>query len=307
MIGKIERLPLRSVWADEARDFTQWLEENLEVLNEVLDLNLASAEREQSAGSFNVDLVAEDDTGSAVVIENQLERSNHDHLGKLITYTVAVGAKTAIWIVSDPRPEHVNAITWLNESSSAEFYLLKLEAIRIGSSEAAPLLTVIVGPSEESRDVGQAKKEMAERYEIRKRFWTALLDTARERTRLHASVSPSTGGSVSTGAGRSGLGLNYAVRQNEAQVELYIDRGKERDEENKEIFDQLHARRDEVEQAFGGPLQWQRLDGRRACRVRNVLKGGSRDDDWQKIHEQLVDARVRLDAALKPLIAKLDI
>ena len=145
MIGKIQRLPLREVWKHEARDFTKWLQDNIDILNEVLDLSLSSAESERTAGDFSVDLVAEDESGNPVIIENQLEKSNHDHLGKLITYLVAIGAKTAIWIVANPRPEHVSAITWLNETSAADFYLLKVEAIQIGESQPAPLLTLIVG------------------------------------------------------------------------------------------------------------------------------------------------------------------
>jgi RecB family endonuclease NucS len=122
-IGRLQRVALREVWKHEAQDFTQWLESNIDVPNEALDLNLLSADRERSAGDFSVDLVAVDQGGGTVVIENQLEKSNHDHLGKLITYLTAMAAKTAIWIVSDPRPEHVAAITWLNESSSANFLI----------------------------------------------------------------------------------------------------------------------------------------------------------------------------------------
>jgi hypothetical protein len=186
-IGKIERVPLRSVWPHEAYDLTTWLEENIDVLNDVLDVNLSNAEREHAAGSFSVDLVAEDDSGGIAVIENQLERSNHDHLGKLITYTAFTEARVAVWIVSDPRPEHVRAISWLNEAAPARFYLLKIEGIRIGDSPPAPLLTLIVGPSEESREAGEAKKDRAERYQIRRRFWTDLLDRAKKRTKLHAA------------------------------------------------------------------------------------------------------------------------
>jgi hypothetical protein len=105
------------------------------------------------------------------VIENQLERSDHDHLGKLVTYLAAFEAKTAIWIVIDPRPEHVGAITWLNESGSdASFFLVKVEAIRIGISPAAPLLTLITGPSAETRQVGAQKQERAERHDLREVF-----------------------------------------------------------------------------------------------------------------------------------------
>ncbi len=190
MIGKLQRVPLRDVWKHEALDFTKWLQDNIDVLNEVIDLDLSNPESEQSAGAFSVDLVAEDESGNPVIIENQLEKSNHDHLGKILTYLVAMAAKTAIWIVADPRPEHVSAITWLNESSSANFYLLKMEAIKIGDSTPAPLLTVIVGPSEEGKGVGKTKQEIAERYIIRERFWTKLLEISKLKTKLHANISP---------------------------------------------------------------------------------------------------------------------
>jgi len=309
MIGKLDRISLREVWKNEAKDFTHWLQENLEVLNEVLDVNLSNAEREQSAGAFSVDLVAEDESGNTVVIENQLEKSNHDHLGKLITYTVAIDAKISIWIVSDPRPEHVSAINWLNESSSASFYLLKIEAVRIEDSPPAPLLTVIVGPSEESIGVGKTKKEIAERYLIRERFWAQLLDYAKQKTKLHSGISPSQHNFIGTGAGRAGLGFNYSIRQNEGQVELYIDRGKERHDENKSIFDQIAAHQDDIEKIFGDSLEWQRLEGRRACRIRKrITVGGYRDEEkWPQVCEQMVDAMIRLEKALKPFINKLDL
>ncbi|MCK4788365.1 MAG: DUF4268 domain-containing protein [Desulfobacteraceae bacterium] len=305
MIGKIERLPLREVWKNEALDFTTWLEENIDILNENLDLNLSTAEREKSAGAFSVDLVAEDDKGNSVVIENQLEKSNHDHLGKLITYLTAIGAKTAIWIVADPRPEHVNAISWLNESSSASFYLIKVEAVRIGDSEPAPLLTLIVGPSEEATVVGKKKKEMAERYIIRKKFWTQLLDYAKTKTKLHASISPNEYSWIGTGTGLRGLGLNYTITKHTSVVELYIDRGKDQDEENKKSFDQLATSKKEIEEAFGESLDWQQLEGKRACRIRRQFTiGGYRDDEekWPLIHEAMVNAMIRLEKALKPHI-----
>jgi hypothetical protein len=167
MIGKITRVKLRDVWKHEALDFTKWLEDNLDVLSEIINVKLANVERERDAGDFIVDLVAEDENGEPIIIENQLERSNHEHLGKILSYLTSLGAKIGIWIVSDARPEHITAISWLNESTAASFYLLKVEAIRIDDSKPAPLLTLIVGPSEEGRMIGVKKKEIAERYEIR--------------------------------------------------------------------------------------------------------------------------------------------
>lgn len=272
-IGKLQRVPLREVWRDEARDFTTWLEENIDILEDVIDLRLSNVEREKTAGSFNVDLLAEDDAGNPVVIENQLEKSDHDHLGKLITYAVAFDAKAAIWIVAEPRPEHVKAISWLNESYAANFYLLKLEAVRIEDSPPAPLLTLIVGPSEESQEVGEAKKDWAEREQLRYRFWEQLLERARRKTDLHANISPSHYNWIGTSAGIRGLSFNYTVRQHDAAVELYIDRGKEAEEENKQIFDRLLVSKESIEAAFGEPLEWDKREGRCACRIRKTFQG----------------------------------
>ena len=116
-IGRIQRVRLREVWTHEPLDFAAWLEGNAEVIVEATGLQLNGVEREQPAGAFGVDLIAEDEDGRAVVIENQLEKSDHNHLGKLLTYVVGIQARKAVWIVADPRPEHVAVIAWLNETS----------------------------------------------------------------------------------------------------------------------------------------------------------------------------------------------
>ena len=299
-IGRIRRVGLREVWSHEANDLTTWLEENIDVLAEATGLQLSGVEREQPAGAFSVDLIAEDAGGRAVVIENQLEKSDHDHLGKLLTYLVGIEARTAVWIVAHPRPEHVGVIAWLNETSSADFYLLKLEAIRIGDSEPAPLLTQIVGPSEEGREVGRTKKEMAERERLRYRFFEGLLEHAKSRTQLHANISPGKESWVGAGAGISGVGFNYAVRQRDARVELYIDT---RDAaENQRIFEALIAEKEGIENKFGSHLEWDTKEGRRRCRIeRTYTTGGYRDEDkWEAVHAELAEAMATLEAALKP-------
>lgn len=309
-IGRLQRVSLREVWKHEALDFTQWLQNNIEVLNEALDLNLIGAEREKSAGDFSVDLVAEDEGGGTVVIENQLEKSNHDHLGKLITYLTAMGAGTAIWIVSDPRPEHVKAITWLNETSSANFYMVKIEAVRIENSLAAPLFTLIVGPSVEAKEVGQTKQNIAERYLIRKRWWATLIERSASVSKTHAHITPGEYGWIGASAGVSGLNFNYVVMQDECRVELYIDRGKDADEENKQIFDQLSANRDAIDKAFGTPLSWERLEARRACRIHYTRSGGgyrSPEEEWPKIQDETIRDMDRLEKVLQPYLKQLKV
>ena len=309
-IGKLERLPLREVWKHEALDFTHWLHENIDVLNTALDLNLVNVDREQAAGSFSIDLVAEDGSGGTVVIENQLEKSNHDHLGKLVTYLTAMGATVAIWIVSDPRPEHVAAITWLNESSSASFYMVKVEAVKIGDSPAAPLLTLIVGPSEEAQTIGLAKKEIAERHEIRRRWWTELIERSRAVNNLHSHITPGKYAWIGTSSGTRGIGFNYTVLKDECGAEVYIDRGKGADEENEKIFDQLYANKTEIENAFGSPLKWERLESKRACRIKHTnSEGGYRspEEKWVDIQTNTIKAMDRLEKAFSPYLARLHI
>jgi hypothetical protein len=306
-IGKIERVPLREVWPHEAYNLTTWLEDNIDVLGDAVGLPLVSAERERSAGAFSVDLIAQDASGRTVVIENQLERSDHDHLGKLITYTAMTDADVAIWIVAEPRPEHVRAISWLNDSAPADLYLVKIEGIRIGSSEPAPLLTLIVRPSAEGRQAGEVKRDLAEGASIRRRFWTGLLDRARPRTRLHGAISPGDDSWISASAGKSGLSFTYTVTQHAGQVELYIDRGSR--EANLAIFDKLIADKDKIEEASGSPLDWQLLEGRRACRIRRRFDGTGYLDEqqWPELQEILIDAMINLERGLRPGINQLGI
>jgi len=112
MVGRLEYVPLREIWKHEAYDFTTWLFENCDVLNEQLGLTISPIEKEKSVGPFNVDILGEDSAGRAVIIENQLTRTDHDHLGKLLTYMSNLDAKVAIWVSTDPRPEHVTAINF---------------------------------------------------------------------------------------------------------------------------------------------------------------------------------------------------
>lgn len=308
MIGSLQKVDLRKVWPHEARDFTPWLAENIDVLNSAIDLSLSDVAREQAAGDFSVDLIAEDESGGRVIIENQLDRSNHDHLGKLIAYLIVNGAKAAIWIVADPRPEHIRTISGLNESSLGSFYLLKLEAIRIEDSPPAPLLTLIVGPSEEIRKAGEEKKERTERDNLRHRFWTSLLERAKEKTQLHANISSSQYNYVQTGTGKRGLTLRYVIQQHTSDIDLYIDRGTDADHTKEEILDRLEKAKGEIEETFGEPLEWRRLEGKRACRIKKRFSlGGYRADEeeWSEIQDAMIDGMIRLEAAFRSHIDKL--
>jgi hypothetical protein len=310
-IGRITRVPLRDVWPHEAIDFTPWLRDNLDALNEILGITLIDAEIEQPAGTFSVDMVAQTEEGPRAVIENQLEKTDHDHLGKLITYLANIDeARIAIWITKWPRAEHITAINWLNEATDGDFYLVKLEAVRIGDSPPAPIMTLVVEPSEEVRSVRkEAQKTTSEDAANRFRFWTTLLERAKERTRLHVGCSPK--GShyyeLCTGAHKSGLSYCYELLYNATFVELNIQRSSK--EENLSIFNQLLTHKDGIEKSFGSPLDWREMDSFKRCGIASELLtiGGRQDEErWEEIIDATVDMMIRLHAALQPYIDQLD-
>lgn len=247
----------RQLFPNEAGDFTTWLEEHIEVLGDRLGLKLSNAEREQAVGSFSADLRAEDGDGRLVVIENQLERTDHDHLGKVLTYLVNLEAKIAIWVSPAPRPEHMRVVQWLNEITPADvaFYLVKLEAVRIGASPLAPLFTPLVGPSEEARAVGTERKELAQTPALRREFWTQLLELSRSRTHLFKTISPSDDDWISFGGGRSGLQFSYVIQRKRSCVRLDIDGGSGSEAQNKRIFEHFNANRLAIQRDFGSTLR----------------------------------------------------
>jgi hypothetical protein len=167
------------------------------------------------------------------------------------------------------------------------------------------LFTIIAGPSAQARQTGEQKKELAERHVLRLEFWKQLLEHARGKTPLHARISPSTGNWISAGTGKGGLVYSYVIRMDDAQVELYIDRGDA--EENKRIFEALHANKQAIESAFGSSLDWQRLDDRRGSRIRHLITdGGLKDrEHWPQLQDEMIDAMIRLERAFKTEIQQL--
>ena len=307
-IPHLEFKPIRQLFKGEAQHFTTWLEQNLEVLSERLGIELSVVQREKAVGDFNVDLLCEDPAGRPVIVENQLEKTNHDHLGKLLTYLVNLDARAAIWVTGEPRPEHQRVIDWLNENTAADlaFYLVKVEAVRIGKSPPAPLFTVLAGPSEGIKDIGKKKKQWADRHLKNMEFWKGLLDKSKARTRLFANISPGRRYWLGTGAGRSGVAFNYVVLMDEASVELYIHHDHETGAKNKAIFDALAAQKQAIEREFGGRLEWERLDNRQASRIRKrFMDGGlAEPETWSQLQDEMIDAMIRLDKALRGRLAK---
>lgn len=166
---------------------------------------------------------------------------------------------------------------------------------------------MIAGPSIEAKRVGETKKEFAGRHDARHRFWKKLLSRAKPKTNLHSGVPTGTTYDIRTRAGKRGLSLRYVARPHDANVELYIDLGQDCRDQNKAVFDKFLKHENPIESGFGGPLGWEPLEAKRACRIRKDLDIGGYADKkkWPQIHETMIDAMIRLEKALRPFIKKL--
>jgi uncharacterized protein DUF4268 len=309
-VSRLEIVPVRQAFTHEAHNFTRWLESHIEALSERVGLDLTVTAREQRVGDFSIDLVCEDADGGEVVIENQLARTDHNHLGQLLTYLVNLDAKKAIWITTEPRPEHQKVIEWLNETSSTDvgFYLVRVEAAKIGDSPYAPIFTVLSMPNERIKEVGETKKEWAARHHNRYAFWSELLEKSKGRTKLFSTISPVRFQYINMGAGQSGIYFAYTITRKRGTAELVIDKDKQEGGlKNKQMFDLIKKRQSDIEKAFGGPLEWDRMDGSRSSRIRKSIEGEPFEgaEGRALLQDQMIDSMIRLHAALKPFLEKL--
>jgi len=307
-IGKISKVSLRELWHKEDKDFTVWMEENIEYLNDVLNFEISIDSREERVGPFKVDLFGEDQSGNKVIIENQLEKTDHDHLGKVLTYFVNLEAGTAIWISKHPREEHSKVIEWLNEITpdNVAFYLIKIEAIKIENQEiAAPLFTIIQGPSFEAKQIGAEKKEFAYRHRVRQNFWSQFINEINKHNSYCRNISPSNDNWIGIALGISGVSLNLVISKKYARTEIYINRGSQ--EENKRIFDYIYNDKEMIEKEFGDVLVWEKLEDKVTSRIKYEIPNVSyfEESDWLEMNEFLISSVDRMMKGMRPTIKKL--
>lgn len=178
-LGKIKRITdIRSVWHHEEKDFSKWLaqDENLKQLSDAIGIDIVLEERESSVGNFSVDLYAlEEGTERRIIIENQLEDTNHDHLGKLITYASGKGAEVIIWVVKRARDEHRQAIEWLNQNTGVNigFFLVEIELWQIDDSAIAPKFNVVERPNDWAKQMKNVDS-LSETKQLQLHFWQQL-------------------------------------------------------------------------------------------------------------------------------------
>ena len=193
-LDKLKKVDLRDVWPHEALDFTKWLSEepNLAILSSAVGIELELIETESAVGSFNVDIYAQEaGTGRKVIIENQLEDTNHDHLGKVITYAAGKGAEVVIWVVARARDEHRQAIEWLNQHTDSDFgfFLVEIELWSIGDSLPAPRFSVVEQPNEWTKTI-KLSEGLSETERVKLSYWTKYREVAQATPEFLKVFSP---------------------------------------------------------------------------------------------------------------------
>lgn len=305
-LGRIEEVSIRELWKHEQYDFSKWLaeEDNMQLLSEALGLSLTDIQSEQSVGSYRCDLICKDEiTGKTVIIENQLEQTNHDHLGKIITYASGLDASVIVWIVANARSEHASAVEWLNKHTDDEvsFFLVEIHAYKIGNSDPAPMFKIIEKPN----DFSKAVKALAEKGELnesqrqRMNFWNIFNDVLDERGTPFNKRKATTDHwySIALGSSRCHISIELVNKEHKIRVGIVIG-------DDKDLFDYLYENKDEIESAAGMKFNWDRLDGKKAATISISFKGldFKKHDNYPDLMNKSIDYVVAIREAFKPFV-----
>lgn len=302
-LSRLEEIKdLRTVWPHEALDFTPWLSQdnNISLLADAIGLDITVDETESSVGDFNVDIFAsETGTDRKIIIENQLEDTNHDHLGKLITYASGKSADVIVWVVKHAREEHKAAIEWLNNHTDEKigFFLCEIKLYRIGTSEPAVKFDVIEKPNDWTKEV-KKNESVNETQQQRYDYWVAFQDHVFQNAQFAKEFKrrkPSTDHWMNYSIGSSDcyISVTQLVNRSEINVCLYIPN-------NMELYESLLANRESINKAADIPLSWCELPERMASKI--IIERPAELSDqskWQEQFDWLADVMVKIKKAFK--------
>jgi hypothetical protein len=313
-LGRLERVSLREAWKNEAGEFTPWLakEENLALLGETLNLNLELEGTEKGVGPYSADIVCRDaDSERVILIENQLEKTDHSHLGQIFTYAAGVDAVIIVWIAKRFTDEHRAAVDWLNRISGSEFHFfgLEVELWKIGDSPVAPKFNIIAQPNDWAKAVTASIRggsgELSDLRKSQLAFWTAFADWVDENSTLATrppKPSPYCGYSIGkTGIWMTGCITTWNSEANknspEIRAELVIQTP-----DAKERFEQLFQEKEAIEAEFGEPLHWDPGENSKRCRIYTRQDGDFADESlWPEQFPWLASQLEKLRDIIGPL------
>lgn len=301
-LGKIEKIDdLRSVWPHEALDFSKWLslEENLALLSESIGIDIVLEELESPVGGFSVDLYAtEEGTGRKIIIENQLEDTNHDHLGKIITYASGKGAEVVVWVVRRARDEHKQAVEWLNQHTDENigFFLLEIELWKINDSLPAPKFNVVERPNDWAKTM-KAVEGLSDTKKLQLEFWQAFNDYAFGKPEFKSVFSkrkpqPQHWYDLSVGSSTYHLGLTVNTQKKRIGAEIYVN-------DDKLAFEKFKSQKDLIEAELGVQLDWRVAT--KDCRILALNNGDIKKGEsaWPEYYDWYCSMALKLRDILK--------
>lgn len=306
-LGSLKRVDPRTVWVREDREFTPWLRKNIGLLAEAIGLDLDLVTTESPVGSYAVDLYAKDlNTGRWVIIENQLEKTDHNHLGQLMAYAAGKEAGVVVWISPEFRDEHRQTLDWLNEvtTEAVAFFGIELELLQVDDSLPAPNFRLVAQPNDWGRQPPTALTPKQRKYEA---FFNELLTkvkTALPDLTTAKRAYPQNWFNFPIGRSGFTLTANFALNS-QFRIEIYIDTGDQA--KNKAAFDALQEDKHRFEALIGQPLVWQRLDDKRASRIYCGTNGSIKDDQahLEQLQDWAVDMLGKFRSAFRPQVQKL--
>ena len=311
-LSKLTKVDLRDEWPHEASDFTNWLaqDENLQLLSEEIGIDISLIQTEASVGKFSVDILAEEEnTGRKIVVENQLEITDHDHLGKIITYASGFDAEIMIWIVKDVRDEHKQAVDWLNEHTGDKIniFAIRMELWQIGDSPYAPKFQIISKPNDWAKAIKgtTTQSELSDRRLMQMEFWNQFKEFAASKQsslRMRKSY-PRHWYNIRIGNSKSYLTLTVDTDNDQIRCELYIP-------DSKPLFKALWENKEAIENKLQNhKLEWMELDGKKASRIRAISDDVDveNNDSWKKCFQWLMDTAQEFQSVFAEYIKKMNI
>ncbi len=309
-LSRLEEVDVRDVWNSEPYDFTPWLAKNIADLGTVLGLELEAAEPESPVGDFSLDLYSRDiNDRRVVVIENQLGTTDHDHLGKLLTYAGGKGAQVVVWVAGRFRPEHRAAIDWLNQRTDTDtaFFGVQIETWKIGDSDPAARLNLVAWPNDWQRQTARrhSNSEPTPKMERYREFFQKLMDELRER---HAFTNANVAMPTNYYNFKSGIpGIHYTaafMNNGKAVAQLTLYKGDKTI--NLEFFNSLKSRETEFAEEIGEELVWDPRENAVYCQVR-IERDGRIDDTemLDDIHRWMIERLLKIRNVFGPHIQEL--
>ena len=308
-LGELKKVNVRDIWKNEATKFTPWIADNLQYLGDVLGMDLELLEKEAGVGDFSLDILAKDlGTDKTVIIENQLTQTDHDHLGKILTYASGVDASKVIWIAESFRDEHRQALDWLNQRTDSEtqFFGIVIEVLQIDDSNPAPNFKLVAIPNEwkkgrSRRSPGAISNKSAAYID----FFQKLIDELRDEHHFTGARIAQPQNWYAFASGHSGIiyGASFA-QGGRVRVEVYFSLDNQ--EDSKKLYEWLFARKENLERQFGSNLEWEKLEDKIASRIAYYREGSIEDDenDILDIHSWCIKNLLKVKETFAPHLSE---